>query len=68
MLGGSIHTRKRNTGTLVVANKEIDPEVNAEKTKYMVTSRDQNAEQNHSMKISSTFFKGCKSAHIREEI
>jgi hypothetical protein len=31
------------TEALVAASKEIDLEVNAEKTKYMVMSRDQNA-------------------------
>ena len=43
MLGGSVHTVKENTGTLVVANKEIGLEVNADKTKFMVVSGDQNA-------------------------
>ena len=32
MLGGSVHTVKENTETLVVANKEIGLEVNADKT------------------------------------
>jgi hypothetical protein len=34
----------------VVATKETGLEVNADKTKYMVMSQDQNAGQNHSMK------------------
>jgi hypothetical protein len=51
ILGGSIHAIKKNTEALVVASKEIGHEVNAEKTKYMVMSRDQNAGQNHNMKI-----------------
>jgi hypothetical protein len=38
-----VHTIKKNTGTLVVAIKEIELDINAEKTKYMVKSRDQNA-------------------------
>jgi len=38
ILGGSIHTIKKNTVTLVVAGKEIGLEVNADKTKYMVMS------------------------------
>ena len=43
-LGGSIHTLfKNNTEALVVATKEIGLEVNADKTKYMVMSGDQNA-------------------------
>jgi hypothetical protein len=42
ILHGSIHTRKKNTRALVVTNKEIGLEVNAEKTRYMVMSPDQN--------------------------
>ena len=43
MLGGSVHTIKENAEALVVASKEIGLEVNVDKTKYMVMSRDQNA-------------------------
>jgi len=43
VLGGSVHTIKENSEALVVASKEIGLEVNANKTKYMVMSRDQNA-------------------------
>ena len=39
ILGGSIHTVKENAEALVVANKEIGLEVNADKTKYMVIWR-----------------------------
>jgi hypothetical protein len=35
ILGGSVHTKKKNTEALVVAGK-IGLEVNADKTKYMV--------------------------------
>jgi hypothetical protein len=49
ILGRSIHTRKKNTGALVVANKEVGLEVNAEKTKDMIMSRDENAGQNRSI-------------------
>jgi len=38
ILGGSIHTVKKNAEDLVVASKEIGLEVNADKTKYMVMS------------------------------
>ena len=43
ILGGSIHMVKENAEALVVATKEIGLEVNVDKTKYMVISRDQNA-------------------------
>jgi len=39
-----------------VASKEIGLEVNGEKAKYMVVSQDQNAGQNHSIKIDDKFF------------
>jgi len=38
--GGSIHTIKENAEALIVASKEIGLEVNADKTKSMVMSRD----------------------------
>jgi hypothetical protein len=47
ILGGSVHAIKKNTEALVVASKEIGLEVNPEKTKYMVMSRNQNAGQDH---------------------
>jgi len=51
ILGGSVHTVKENAEALVVATKEIGLEVNADKTKYMIMSRDQKAGRSHSMKI-----------------
>ena len=56
ILGGSVHTIKENAEALVVASKEIGLEVNADKTKYMIMSRDQNAGRNHSMKIGNSSF------------
>jgi len=44
ILGGGLCTIKKNTESLVVASKEIELEVNADKNKYMFISRDQNAE------------------------
>ena len=38
-----MHAIKENMEAVVVASKEIGLEVNANKTKYMVMSRDQNA-------------------------
>ena len=51
MLGGSAHTVKENAEALLVATKEIGLEVNADKTKYMVMSRDRNAGRGHRVKI-----------------
>jgi len=46
ILGRSVHTVWRNTGVFIVASTENVLDVNAEKSKYMVMSRDQNVEQN----------------------
>jgi len=43
-----------------VASKEIGLEVNADKTKYMVMSRDQNAGQSRSMKIDNNSFENAE--------
>jgi len=48
---GSIQTITKNTVDLVVASRETGLEANAEKTKFMLMSRDQNAVQNPSTKI-----------------
>ena len=54
ILGGRVHTVKVNAEALVVATKEIGLEVNANKTKYMIVSRDQNAGRSYSMKIDNS--------------
>jgi hypothetical protein len=46
LLGGNIDTININTETLIDASKEVGLEVNVEKTKYVLVSRDQNAGQN----------------------
>jgi hypothetical protein len=56
ILGGSIHSIKQNTEELVMASKEIGLEANAEKTKYMVMSQNQNAGHNHNIKIDNKSF------------
>jgi hypothetical protein len=56
ILGGSIHTIKQNTEALVAASKTNGLKVNADKTKYMVMSRDQNAGLSHNIKINNSSF------------
>ena len=51
ILGGNAHMVKENAETLEGATKEIGLEVNADKTKYTIMSRDQNAGRSYSMKI-----------------
>ena len=54
ILGRSIHTLKENAEALVAATREIGLEVSADKTKYMVMSRDQNAGQSHSVRTDNS--------------
>jgi len=56
ILAGSIHTLKENAEALVGATREIGLEVSADKTKYMVMSRDKNAGQNHSVRTDNSTF------------
>ena len=54
ILGGSIHTIQENAEFL--ASKEIGLEVNADKNKCTVMSRDLNAGHSHSMKSDNSSF------------
>ena len=56
ILVGSIHTLKENAEAFVAATREIGLEVNADKTKYMVMSRDQNAGRIHSGRTDNNTF------------
>jgi hypothetical protein len=56
LLGDHIDTINKNTETLIDASKEVGLEVNVEKTKYMLVSRDQNAGQNWDIKIGNRSF------------
>jgi len=47
---------RKTQEALVVASKEIGLEVNADKTKFMVMSRDQNAGRRHNIKIDNKSF------------
>ena len=49
-----LHTVKENAEALVVATKEMGLEVNADKTKYVVMSREQTAGLSHTMKVDSS--------------
>ena len=42
MLGENLQTVTENTEIFIKASKDIGLEVNSEKTKYMITSRQQN--------------------------
>jgi len=51
---------EENTEALMVRRKEMGLEVNADKAKYMVMSRDQNAGRSHNMKIHNRSFQMMK--------
>ncbi|KAJ4434518.1 hypothetical protein ANN_23080 [Periplaneta americana] len=53
-------TIRENTGILLVASKEIGLEVNPEKTKYMIMSRDLNIVRNGNIKIEHLSFQKVK--------
>jgi hypothetical protein len=50
LLDVSISTIKENSETLLEASRDIDLEINAQKTKYMIMSRHLNSEQNHNIR------------------
>jgi hypothetical protein len=54
--GPDCNTIRKNTEALLIASKEIGLEVNAEKTKYIVMSRDQNAGQNGNIQTCNKSF------------
>jgi hypothetical protein len=56
ILGGSIRNVKKNAEDLVIASRETGLELHAEKTKYMVISRNKNAGYNHNIKIDNKSF------------
>ena len=56
ILGGSLHTVQSKKEIILVGSKETGLEVNADKTKCMVMSRDQNAGHSHNLKIENISF------------
>ena len=54
ILGVSVFTVKKNGETLLVCSKDNGLEVTVDKTKYMVFSRDQNAELSHNIKFDNS--------------
>jgi hypothetical protein len=47
---------EENTEDLVVASKETGPEINYNKTKYMLMCQDQNARRSHAVNIDNKSF------------
>jgi hypothetical protein len=56
LLGDNIDTIKKNKEILIDASKKVGPEINVEKTKYMLLSCNQNVGQNRDIKIANGSF------------
>jgi hypothetical protein len=56
LLGDNIDTIKKNIEILIYASKEVGLEINVEKAKYMLLSRQQNVGQNRDMKVANRSF------------
>ena len=60
-------TIKENVEAFIVASKDNGLEVNVDKTKYMVMSRDQNAGRSHTMKDDNSSIEWWKSSNICQQ-
>ncbi|KAJ4449217.1 hypothetical protein ANN_00614 [Periplaneta americana] len=67
MLGENPQTIRENMGILLEASKAIGLEVNPEKTKYMIMTRDENIVRNGNVKIGNLSFEGMRSSNILEQ-
>jgi hypothetical protein len=56
LLGDNIDTINKNAETLIYASNDVGLEIDVEKTKYMLLSRQQNVGQNRDMKIANRSF------------
>ena len=56
MLGENLQTIRENTEIFIKARKGIGLEMNSDKTKYMITSRQQNIVQNQNIVIEYLLF------------
>jgi hypothetical protein len=63
--GRSVHVIKKNAEAVVDASKETGLEVNADTSKCMVMSRDQDAGRSHSIKTDNSKYEKVKS-EVRE--
>jgi hypothetical protein len=64
LLGDNIGTINKNIEILIGASKEVGVEVTLEKTKYLLVSRDQNANQNREIKVERYHLKRCQFKYL----
>ena len=60
MSGENLQTIRENTDVFIKASKDIGLELNSEKTKYMITSRQQNIEQNQNIVFENLVFRAVR--------
>jgi len=68
VLGGSVHIAQESTESLVVTSKETGLKINADKTKYMGISRDQNAGRSNNSEIDNRFFERLEVSYSCREL
>ena len=56
IMGGSVHTSQNNKESFLVGSKETGLEVNADKTKCMIMSRNQNVGRSHHITFENSSF------------
>jgi hypothetical protein len=56
LLGDSINTIKENKETFLEASRNVALEINADKTKYVITSHHPNSDQNQNIRIANELF------------
>jgi hypothetical protein len=59
-----VHTVKENAEALIVASKKTGLEVNADKTKYKILSRDNNAGRLLRLNTDNISFESLQNSHI----
>jgi hypothetical protein len=66
LLGDNIDTINKNTGTLIDVSKEVGLEIDTRSAKYVLVSQDQNAGQNHDIKIGNRSFENVSQFMVHD--